>query len=160
MDLLRQGHLYVGTEIEFNEDRKVCAECKGQCCRIKPGMFIPEDFVHCENESTHLINLGIAQVDYDERILNKSDNEWDIKITYYVRPKRSSDTGIFDRSSMPGICIHYGEGGCRLDWKYRPAECRGLVPSKNKCYPTIPVEELVNSWDEHQDWLRGLIHKF
>lgn len=112
-----------------NENLNICSKCGGECCKLFPGFYYPDDF-RKRNGSLdwerilNLLTSGLAQIDRWE----------DTEPVYFLRPKmvmkNDSHNGIFSYPWGGDPCIHLTEYGCSLKYKQRPSQCRLLDPVK------------------------------
>lgn len=115
------------------ENKELCAECGGKCCKSMPGICQPEDF---GQPLTEKIAEALATKKYaidwwngDPRINEDEDEEMDR--TYYIRPAIKGIQKIF-HGSWGGECIFLTDTGCSLEHNKRPYTCRMLEPQKDK----------------------------
>lgn len=122
--------------IENNEDRQICAECGGECCKRMPGIFSPEQLGAPNREKIKdnlmaFLKTSKYAIDWwegDPRVdIDEDDEVWRAP---YIRPATVDKIGVFEDPSWGGECCMLTESGCYLAWDERPEECQGLIPQK------------------------------
>ena len=129
--------------IANNEDRKVCGDCGGKCCKTLPGAYLPGQLSD-ERLAAGLADgtLVLAWWDGDPR---PERNCFDadcggscprctaddrLRRAYYVRPRNlNSPAGIFDATAQ-GQCALLGPHGCTLSFEQRPSGCQNLLVNR------------------------------
>lgn len=109
------------------EQKTLCAECKGSCCKEYAGSYSPDDLKPITVESLRkLFATAKYSVDWHEGDPRENHNE--LGLAYFIRPAHVGVDKLRD-PSWGGCCIHLGPGGCGLSFKTRPKGCRDLQPS-------------------------------
>lgn len=135
-------------------DEKLCSECRGQCCRHRPGNLYPEDLgseVTLE-KLVEMLSSGFYCVDSYEQF--EGDFLGDGYVLYYLRPHMLPSTfpeelgqvRIYDwmvedcfrprHDGWWGVCILLNPDGCSLGPDDRPRDCREMVPGWSNVCPT------------------------
>ena len=107
-------------------EAKVCAKCRGKCCRSLPGVAYPSDFKN-RTEIKKAIMSGKWAIDW--WVGDPGDGKE--ATAYFVRPATTDKLGKIYDPSWGGQCIFLKENGCELKPKKRPKECRELKPNNN-----------------------------
>lgn len=133
------------------ENRDICAECGGTCCKQLPGAAMPADFGGADlGLLTEAFKSGKWAVDWWEG----DPTDGDLDRAYWIRPAIRGGHNLFD-PSWGGTCIFHGDDGCALDLQDRPQECRELQPvpkPRDGCVATgITKKEAAIAWIEHFD---------
>lgn len=116
---------------KFFENKIICKNCGGKCCKNLPGSNFPDDFdLESGTEKLiHSINSGKYAI--DTCIGDPGDNV--DKIAYYVRPATKNAIGKIYDDSWGGECVFLTRTGCELEAKNRPSGCTALEPKKDIC---------------------------
>jgi hypothetical protein len=141
------------------ENKKLCAECGGRCCKTAPGGTFPDDFgLPDEASLRRALNSGRYAIDWWEGdVVPDGDRDQ----VYFVRPAVAGCEGQRRDPSWGGICTFYAWGkGCELDFSSRPYECRFLEPA-SKCqthYPSGSPSKKASAiaWRPYQNLLEVL----
>lgn len=70
-----------------NENKEMCAKCKGQCCKNMPGQYIPEDLFDHEMTKDELKQFILDRKNIAIDCWD-GDKDSDYKDYYYLRPMR------------------------------------------------------------------------
>ena len=117
------------------ENKKICSECRGDCCKRMPGATVPDDFNNDKAKIILALKTGNFAIDYwDGHPLEKENGNFS---AYYIRPRTKKTLSLFD-PSWGGECIFLSKNGCKLKHDKRPKECRDLMPSKKRPCNSIP----------------------
>jgi Fe-S-cluster containining protein len=115
------------------ENKKICSECGGDCCKNLPGNYYPSDFDLPEENPTKndfkklkkIISKETIAIDWWEGLKSPK---------YFLRPSIKDVKRKFD-PSWGGECIFLTDSGCKLPYNKRPLECRKLEPIETgDCY--------------------------
>lgn len=112
-----------------NENKLICAECGGKCCKNMPGSVYPKDVPNGDIEA--LLRAGNYAIDWWEGDPRKECGQIG-KASYYIRPKVKGVKRLFD-PSWGGECIFLTSTGCKLSFEERPAGCKIVKPAKGGC---------------------------
>ena len=124
-----------GLWIRGHENRNLCKECGGACCKHYPGTAFPEDFGEygeIEDNVMHAFRSG-------RWILDTSfDSNFPI-----VRPA-CNPISNYGRS-----CIFLSSNGCDLHFDERPSNCKMLEPGEKNCIDHgYSACDAMNAWAE------------
>lgn len=124
--------------IKNYEDPAICARCGGKCCKLIPGICLPEDFGEpLFDNLLKALKTGNYAVDWWEGDPRDDTPEMDsseyIWRGYFIRPatRRAKLAGILFDPSWGGECVFLAEHGCKLPLEMRPHQCRTLEPRKD-----------------------------
>lgn len=141
------------------EDKNICKECGGSCCKTQPGIVHPNQlgntYEQVRSNVKSMLKNGFCVDSWDP------DAEFADRI-YYIRP---SMKGYEDRKYHAGwmeTCVFHSNDGCSLDREKMPFQCLALVPNKdNLCqYPKeskASKREIVQSWKNFLKVFQNLI---
>lgn len=137
------------------ENKEVCSECGGRCCRHMSGGTEPEDFgPDVEENLRAAFSSGRWSIDWWGGELG---GEMD---PMFIRP-RHKGAPLVD-PSFGGECVFLQEDGCALEPEDRPMGCRRLEPvADGDCVSHVggavnAKEASVRAWLPYQDLLREL----
>lgn len=140
--------------MEGYENKGVCAECKGSCCKNLPGNNYPADLDgNIKDELMRLLKTKHYVFDYWE---GEGDN-------YYLRP--ATQEGYINNrwpvdASWGDACIFFDDkDGCKLDIKERPQSCRALEPmALTECDLHGHTKwHAVTAWKKYQNIIKEII---
>jgi len=145
--------------MENNENKKICAECGGHCCKSASGVYAPEDFPSVDYKSIkNLLMTGKYQIRWSFYGKSISDNV----PTYYLCP-RHKGVSIVDYTQKGAVCIHLTKKGCALPFEKRPFGCKDLVPTDKEgeeCSFTLTPQQERAKWLKYQELLIKLTNEF
>lgn len=114
------------------ENKTICGECGGECCKHLPGACYPEDFGVPLDESrlAYALASGRYAIDWWEGDPRPDSHDLDDERdrTYFVRPATKGREGTRFDGSWGGECTFLGSEGCDLPEDARPLECKSLEP--------------------------------
>jgi Fe-S-cluster containining protein len=146
------------------ENKTLCAECGGVCCKALPGGTFPEDFgMPDEARLQAALASGRYAIDWWEGDVTGGERGQ----TYFVRPAVKGSEGELRDPAWGGTCTFFIHGtGCELAFSDRPYECRFLEPmplvdGRPKCrmdYPCgVPCKKAsAIAWVPYQYLLEAL----
>ena len=150
---------YNPDEFANNEDKNICAECGGGCCKSYAGAYHPADLRHeiteefLESLFDSAIEIPPVSIDWYENF-----NEYGRK-GFYIRPRHVGGDEV--DPSMGAPCALLTPTGCSLDWEHRPWQCRVLKPEKNHvCGGPDGKLLAAEAWDPYHDILEKLYNKY
>ena len=110
------------------ENKKICTECGGLCCKTMPGACMPSDFGLPGNfdKLNQALESGKYCIDWWEG--DPRENKEEYECGYFVRPATKDKVGIKHDPSWGGVCCLLNEFGCTLNIADRPFDCRNLEP--------------------------------
>ena len=150
---------YKPDEFVNNEDKNICAECGGGCCKSYAGAYHPADFRHeiteefLESLFDPTIEIPPVSIDWYENF-----GEYGRK-GFYIRPRHVGGDEV--DPSYGASCALLTPTGCSLDWDHRPWQCRALKPEKNHvCGGPDGKRLAAEAWDPYHDILEKLYNKY
>ena len=143
-----------------NENKRVCTDCGGKCCKSMPGLCAPEDFLPDVKMGVEraLLSGGYALDTWEGNPI--TDDDCAPGEVFFVRPAVKGARELVDRS-WGGECKLLTPMGCSLAFEKRPEECRHLVPETDVDIRRVKgcrgggreKRELVIAWLPYQDIL-------
>lgn len=142
------------------ENKEICAECGGICCKKCGCDYIPSDFTSLSmNDLLEILeegNISITSAIFFERLPN---GKLYANPYLYLRA-RNTNRPIVDLFSLKTKCSQLTDNGCRYDINNRPSGGVNLVPLPNmKCYSNIEHSKLMESWKSYQKVLAKLVKR-
>ena len=139
------------------ENLKLCAECKGKCCKGMGCHFSPDDFKDLSYEGLKKeIEKGYISIDWWEG--NPFDDESNYDNGLLLR-MRNVGAPVVD-PSWGGRCILLTEKGCPFTYEERPRGGRDLIPDEKGCYTTYDKQQCAQDWYKHKETLEKLKENF
>ena len=148
------------------EDRDVCRECGGFCCKKSGCDYSPDDF---QDKSLNGIlkildcgNISIVSIISFELLPNgkKYCNQF-----LFLRA-RNIDRDIVDLMSYRKQCSMLTENGCSYDLEHRPSGGANLIPLGINpdtgiplCHPAGDPNEIVRPWESYQKVLAKAVKR-
>jgi len=129
--------------IENNENKYLCKNCGGKCCKMYGGSFHPSDFGVCIDYTS----IKRLLTERDDISIDCLDDPDDGRINGYFLRMRHRNGSIVD-FSWGGACVHLTQNGCDLPFDERPYGCKILVPGK--CHD--PNESGYDKYKAYDDW--------
>ena len=138
------------------EDKRLCSECGGTCCKSMGCHFSPDDF----NEVTYellksKIEDGHVSIDWwegdptDNNVLEKA----------YILRMRNISAPVVD-PSYGGVCSVLTSSGCPLPFESRPKGGRTLIPKQDGCILEYTKKQCAIDWLPYSDILEKLYHEY
>ena len=138
--------------ISNNENRTVCSQCGGRCCKSGPCCYVPSDL---NLENLDLVGL-ITKIELTGYISIASSAGF-----LYLRPKRKGGKILDFKMDGSTECSLLGPNGCLLSFEERPTGGKALIPDKDfKCKSTINERQLYKLWLPYQWLLRYAAESF
>lgn len=131
---------------------KLCAVCKGKCCRFVACHYSPRDF-------TDLTFSGLKKEIKKGRI----SIDWWVgdQDEYYLRARHVGEPIVC--GSWGGTCVNLTETGCSLSWDERPLGGKALKPADTidgTCTSSYTKEDCKEEWKAYADTLSQLVRYF
>ncbi|MGL5715825.1 MAG: hypothetical protein ACRCX2_22575 [Paraclostridium sp.] len=136
------------------ENKEICAECGGVCCKHMGCHYSPDDFKDLTYEGLKSeIDKGCISIDWWEGSILKNR---EIDSTAYFLRVRNKYSPIVD-PSWDGECLLLRETGCPLSYSERPKGARLLIPNKSgSCELKYDKEDCADDWYKYNDILNKL----
>lgn len=145
--------------MKYPENRKICQECKGRCCKNIPGIVSPKDL---KLPKTYLLKKYIISGKYtiDYWIGDPRTNKNELEQVYFIRPSVKGKEGEIPNASWGGECTFLTVKGCILKINKRPLQCQMLKPHKYKCIiiNKYSKKNLIIQWIPYQNIIQNLIN--
>lgn len=134
------------------ENRELCAECGGQCCKQAGCTYSANDLLVVNaNSIKELLNQGYTSI--------CADVTFDLpkKLTLSLKA-RNTGADIIDLISYTKECMALTETGCKYTFDKRPSGGKYLIPHKKKIcdYDEIDILDIVATWLPYQDLLKSI----
>jgi len=117
------------------ENKELCSQCKGRCCKRQPGACFPIDFSLPGDLSKlrEALASGKYTIDWWEGDPRKNKDELDK--AYFVRPSIKGKEGERYDPTWGGECTFLTKKGCSLETEKRPLNCKMLEPREDhQCF--------------------------
>lgn len=134
------------------ENKELCAECGGKCCKNGGCEFSANDFaiISVDELQKHLDN-GLISITSDIII----DNQGNFSTFLSVRMRNIGGKPIDFLQNRPAPCHALKSYGCPFSFVNRPSGGKYLVPSKyDECHY---IKEVYTTWAPYQNVLRELV---
>lgn len=112
------------------DNKKICTDCGGACCKHLPGSAYPEDFGNDFEQVKAALATGRWAIDWWDGDPRNGKDE--LGSANFVRPAIKGYEGRLYHGAWGGECTFLGPDGCELKSKKRPRECRLLEPQEGK----------------------------
>ena len=141
------------------EDKSICAECGGFCCKKSGCDYSPKDFDDLAINKLHekLLEGNISIIAY--LIFKRSGNGKLYAEPFLYLRARNVDRGIVDLVSYKKRCSMLKEDGCSYSIDKRPFGGVNLIPGKNACIPEVEPYDIVMEWEKYQKILSRLVKR-
>lgn len=141
------------------ENKQLCKECGGNCCKRMGCHYSPDDFKEITYESLKKeIEKGFISIDWWEGNPFENGSTDEIDRVYFLRI-RHKDSEIVD-PSWGGECILLTDDGCPLSYEERPKGARLLEPSEYNCISHYDKRQAARDWYKYNDILYKLVEDF
>lgn len=142
------------------ENRSICAECGGECCKGGGCAYLSTDFEALKTEVVEQA-LATGRVSIAASLIFEFTKNGvpSYSPILYLRA-RNIGRGEIDLVSIPKQCASLEEHGCHFDLEHRPSDGACIIPDANKkCGSVITRSELVESWIPYQGILRRIVKR-
>lgn len=138
------------------ENKELCSECGGICCKAMGCHFSPDDFESITYETLkNKIDEGYISIDWWEG--DPTDNN--ILDRAYILRIRNVSAPIVD-PSFGGICSLLTSSGCPFPFKERPKGARALIPSSEGCILEYTKRQCAIDWIPYTNILERLYQEY
>lgn len=143
------------------ENKNICAECKGFCCKKSGCDYFVSDFESMDtNYLENFLRKGYSSIIASLDFKRLSNDKIVVTPILYLRA-RNINRDIVDLLSMKTTCMSLGENGCLFNINQRPSGGVTLIPKENmKCYSIIDRNEELLKWLPYQKILHRLVKRF
>lgn len=141
------------------EDRDICRECGGFCCKKSGCDYSPRDFDDLSINKLHemLLEGNISIISYLE--FKRSGNGKLYAEPFLYLRARNTDRDVVDLVSYKKRCSMLREDGCSYSFEERPFGGRNLIPGKTRCIPEVDPYDIVMEWGRYQKVLHRLVKR-
>lgn len=146
--------------VEINENKEVCKNCGGRCCKKSGCDYWPSDLPDktykgilkfLENGKVSIV----AMMNF-KRINGKLCN-----FPFLYLRERNTGRDVVDLLSMKTPCSNLTEHGCSYTYEERPSGGKNLTPSKDGlCYPKEDNLQKVLEWSPYQKQLEKIVKRY
>jgi len=141
------------------EDKSICSECGGFCCKKSGCDYAPSDFENLQldylQKRLEEGHISIVSFQHFKKVKGKLINEPFL----YLR-ERNINRETVDLLSMKTTCSSLLESGCRYTLDKRPKGGVNLIPVKDgPCQPFINPLDIVLEWKNYQKVLHRLVKR-
>ena len=146
--------------MEINENKEVCKNCGGRCCKKSGCDYWPSDLPDktykgilkfLENGKVSIV----AMMNF-KRINGKLCN-----FPFLYLRERNTGRDVVDLLSMKTPCSNLTEHGCSYTYEERPSGGKNLTPSKDGlCYPKEDNLQKVLEWSPYQKQLEKIVKRY
>ena len=146
--------------VEINENKEVCKNCGGRCCKKSGCDYWPSDLPDktykgilkfLENGKVSIV----AMMNF-KRINGKLCN-----FPFLYLRGRNTGRDVVDLLSMKTPCSNLTEHGCSYTYEERPSGGKNLTPSKDGlCYPKEDNLQKVLEWSPYQKQLEKIVKRY
>jgi len=111
-------------------NRRMCADCGGECCKEYAGAYFPADLAPLTAESlAERLLTGAYAIDWWDGDPRSRQDEYGR--VCFIRPAHEGAQTLRD-PSFGGVCVRLTEAGCNLPFRKRPMMCRALKPRRHR----------------------------
>ena len=146
--------------VEINENKEVCKNCGGRCCKKSGCDYWPSDLPDktykgilkfLENGKVSIV----AMMNF-KRINGKLCN-----FPFLYLRERNTGRDVVDLLSMKTPCSNLTEHGCNYTYEERQSGGKNLTPSKyGLCYPKKDNLQKVLEWSPYQKQLEKIVKRY
>lgn len=142
----------------LKEDKEMCKECGGCCCKSMGCHISPFDLKEVSVESiiSLITESNCVSIDWWEG--NPNTGNHDDTRTYFLRIK-NNNSKVID-PSFGGVCSILTDKGCPLPFEYRPKGARDLVPAYIDCEAYYSKQCCAIDWYNYQNVMKAVYSYF
>lgn len=146
--------------MEKVEDRNICKECGGYCCKKSGCDYFVSDFENMKIDYLESIldtgRVSVVASCYFKRLPNNKL----INIPVLYLRARNINRKEIDLLSFKTTCASLEEDGCYFDIEKRPSGGSTLIPAKNRmCYTEVDRVKELEKWKPYQNVLERLVKR-
>lgn len=142
------------------ENKRICSDCKGKCCKLGGCEWFVSDFKSLSVKAIDAIlkegRTSIIATPYT-RFQNGK-----FKCTPILSLRaRNINRGEVNLLSFETCCASLTDEGCYFEFKDRPSGGKHLIPQEDhNCRPDFSSAQKLNDWLPYQKALRKLVTKY
>ena len=140
------------------DNKAMCSECGGKCCKRGTGIFHPKDFIENGKFNKEKLKLLLKSTDYmlDYR---EDPESFGCKSLHFPRPRHVGDGDSLIYATWGGQCRLLTSDGCSLGSEEKPHQCRNLEPKVDgECIEHGRTNfEIAIDWSDYQNIVDEII---
>ena len=142
------------------ENKDICRECGGECCKKSGCDYVPKDFKSLNlSNILEILAVGNTSIVSTLSFSRLANNTLTCSPILYLRV-RNTGRDVIDLFSFKTPCSMLKKDGCSYDFENRPTGGKSLLPLGNEmCYSTLDQREFVKLWDSYQSTLRKVVKR-
>lgn len=149
--------------MEKVENRDVCAECGGYCCKKCGCDYFVSDLESNKIDYLEsLLDTGRVSVIAAIKFKRIPNGNLTVEPILYLRARNINREAI-DLLSLKTTCASLEAGGCHYTLERRPSGGGSLMPKKENglylCYPTVDRLSELKKWDKYQKPLWKIVQR-
>lgn len=143
------------------ENKDICRECGGYCCKKSGCDYFVNDFENMNiNYLNSILQQGrvsiVAALDF-----KRLPNDKLVGIPVLYLRARNIDRGEVDLLSFKTTCASLEKDGCHYDLEHRPSGGASLIPLQNhRCYSKVDRLAELRKWIPYQNILQRLVKRY
>lgn len=146
--------------VEINENKEVCKNCGGRCCKKSGCDYWPSDLPDKTYKGI-LKFLENGKVSIVAMMNFKRKNGKLCNFPFLYLRERNTGRDVVDLLSMKTPCSNLTEHGCSYTYEERPSGGKNLTPSKDGlCYPKEDNLQKVLEWSPYQKQLEKIVKRY
>ena len=141
------------------ENKSICQECGGLCCKISGCAYTPSDFPELSMEYIEsLLDSGCVSIVAD---MSFQIQKFNISLNFILLLQaRNINRGEIDLLSLTTPCSMLTDKGCAYNLENRPNEGVHLIPEKShECISDLDIDTEISKWLPYQEILAKIIEK-
>jgi len=144
-----------------SENKNLCKECGGRCCKNGGCAYIPEDIENiCLEEIEKLLDTGRVSIAASLSFKRAKNQKPIAEPTLYIR-ERDINRDVIDLISVRSACASLENNHCHYtEIDDRPSMGATMIPSfPDECKSTIRTSEFLEYWQPYQKVLMRIVKK-
>lgn len=134
------------------EDKDICNECGGKCCKERGCSYAPSDFKDGLTLEKVLEKIATGTVSITMICGWIQEDDKTTLHPVLLLKEKDIGKGDIDLVSIPTGCVSQTDTGCPYDFDSRPLGGACVIPNKaHLCSRTISTEELASMWEPYKE---------